>query len=290
MKQHVVTKPKAPFTSQSGKLEVHQVPAWEDNLVWLIRYDDAGHCAAVDGPEPGPILDYCQRHGLTLTTILNTHTHGDHVGINRGLDRLGHLAAMRVVGPAKVSEAVPGITERVSEGDTVVLGDVQGKVMLTEGHINGHISFVFEDLLFCGDTLFGAGCGYLFDGPPEAMYESLSRLGQLPGDTKVCCAHEYTEDNLRFAWSVEPGNTDLAERIDRVWHVREAGESSVPSTIAEEVATNPFLRQHSKPLRERVAAGLGISAQSSDKDIFAATRQLKDKKAYRDGMNPPFPR
>ena len=289
MNQHVVTKPRAPFRSQSGRLEVHQVPAWQDNLVWLIRYNDEGHCAAVDGPEPGPVMDYCRAQGFTLTTILNTHTHGDHIGLNRGLAKLGLLESLRVVGASKVASDVPGLTEPVRDGDTVVLGDVSGRVMLTEGHIDGHLSFVFEDLLFCGDTLFAGGCGYLFDGPASKMSASLERLASLPGETIVCCAHEYTEDNLRFAWSVEPDNQALLERIERVWTLRAAGESSVPSTIQEERETNPFLRHHSATIRKRILSADPEATLESEALIFAATRALKDRKAYREGMTPPFP-
>ena len=289
MHQHVVTKPRAPFRSQSGRLEVHQIPVWQDNLVWLIRYDDEGHCAAVDGPESGPVMEYCRARGLTLTTILNTHTHGDHIGLNHGLEKIGLLESLRVVGSAKVASDVPGLTEPVQDGDTVALGDVSGEVLLTEGHIDGHISFLFEDLLFCGDTLFGAGCGYLFDGPASKMSASLERLARLPGETIVCCAHEYTEDNLRFAWSVEPDNEALLDRIKRVWALRAAGECSVPSTIQEERATNPFLRHHSETILERIRLADPAATLDSEALIFAATRALKDRKTYRDGMTPAFP-
>jgi hydroxyacylglutathione hydrolase len=154
-------------------------------------------------------------------------------------------------------------------------------VMLTEGHIDGHISYVFGDVLFCGDTLFGAGCGYLFDGPPEKMFRSLSRLAELPGETWVCCAHEYTQDNLRFAWSVEPDNQELAARIRKVWAARSRGESSVPSRIEEERATNPFLRPGSPSLQASVRRAWGNREISGWVDWFAATRALKDRKDYR---------
>ena len=157
---HVVTQPTAPFLSREATLEIHQVPSWQDNLIWLAVNTETGAAAAVDGPEVDSVLRYCEEHGLQLTTILNTHTHADHIGINRDLQRRGLLNGMRVVGPAPVAGDVPGITEEVNEGDTVQLGGCSGTVMLTEGHIDGHISYVFEDVLFCGDTLFGGGCGY----------------------------------------------------------------------------------------------------------------------------------
>ncbi|MCA9555184.1 MAG: hydroxyacylglutathione hydrolase [Myxococcales bacterium] len=279
--EHVVTRPTAPFTLRSGLLEVHQVPVWEDNLVWILVDPATKTAAAVDGPEAGPVLAYLEARGLTLTTIFNTHTHADHVGINTDLADRGLLANMRVVGAAKARDAVPGITEAVDEGDTVTFGPVTAKVMLTEGHINGHVSYVFEDVVFCGDTLFAGGCGYLFDGPPAKMHDSLTRLSQLAPETRVCCAHEYTQDNLRFAWSVEPENETLAGRIKDVWARRGKGECVVPSTVADELATNPFLRHHSAPIRGRVAAAYPERDLSSAAEVFAATRQLKNDKVYK---------
>ena len=279
--QHVVTRPTSPFASRSGRLTIHQIPVWQDNLVWLIVDNETRDAAAVDGPEAGPVLDYCAQHGLKLTTILNTHTHMDHVGINNDLQRRGQLESMEVIGSRLAKSDVPGITRPVDDGDTVVFGGIEGRVMLTEGHINGHVSYVFEDVLFCGDTMFAAGCGYLFDGPPAKMYDSLTRLAALPPETRVCCAHEYTQDNLRFAWSIDAANSALAERIRRAWALRADGGCTVPSTIGEERATNPFLRHHDPLLKARVAAAFPNQPLDTAEDIFAATRALKDKKIYR---------
>ena len=140
--------------------------------------------------------------GSILMGILNTHTHGDHIGINHALMRAGRLDAMTVVGARKTADAIPGLTMPVEDGDRIEVLGTPVDVMLTEGHINGHISYLVGGALFCGDTLFGGGCGYLFDGPPSSMHESLQRLAALEPDTLVCCAHEYTEDNMRFAWWV----------------------------------------------------------------------------------------
>lgn len=277
---HVVTKPAAPFEVTGGAFEVHQVPAAQDNLIWLL-VTPGGEAAAVDGPDAAGVLDYCAAHGFRLTTLLNTHTHHDHIGINRDLERRGLLPSMRVVGPKRVASDVPGITEQVDDGDTVNFGGAKADVLLTEGHINGHISFVFDGALFCGDTLFGAGCGYLFDGPPAKMHASLERLGGLPEDTRVCCAHEYTQDNLRFAFSVEPGNGDLRQRIRSTWQLRGRGESSLPSTIGLEKRTNPFLRHASPEIRERVSSAMPERVLSTAEDVFAATRALKDRKDYK---------
>jgi hydroxyacylglutathione hydrolase len=226
-------------------------------------------------------LRYCEEKGLRWTTIFNTHTHGDHIGINRDLERRGVLSSFRVVGSASVGDAIPGLTEPVRDGDKVQLGSLTGRVLLTEGHLNGHISYVFGDVLFCGDTLFGAGCGYLFDGPPATMFRSLLTLAALPGETHVCCAHEYTEDNLRFAWSVEPDNEALAQRIRRVWSLRARGESSIPSSIETERSTNPFMRPGSPTIQASVRAAFGGREVNGLEEWFAATRELKDRKDYR---------
>ena len=271
---HVVTKPSEPFTVLDGALEIHQVPSAHDNLIWVAVCTATREAALVDGPGMKEVRAWAEGRDLKLRTILNTHTHHDHIGVNLVLQREGSLGDWRVVGPRKVASDVPGITEPVGEGDVVRIGEVEGRVMLTEGHLDGHVSYVFGEAVFCGDTLFAGGCGYLFDGPPQTMFRSLMRLAELPGDTKVCCAHEYTQDNLRFAWSIEPDNEALAERIRQVWAIREDGGCAVPSTIEEERATNPFLRPGSEAIRK--AVGEGTMAE-----VFAATRELKNGGAYK---------
>jgi hydroxyacylglutathione hydrolase len=278
---HVVTHPSPPFRTADGRLEVHQVPVWQDNLVWIAVCTATGEAAAVDGPEADAVLAYCAAHELHLTTILNTHTHMDHVGINHQLARQGALSRYRVFGPAKKASEVPGLTDPVDEDAVARVGEVELRVMLTEGHIDGHVSYVTSDVLFSGDTLFAAGCGYLFDGPPAKMFDSLTRLTALDPSTRVCCAHEYTQDNLRFAWSVEPDNEALAERIRRVFALRAEGKCSLPSTIGEERATNPFVRHASPTLRAKVAEAFPERPLDTPEAIFAATRALKDRKDYR---------
>lgn len=279
--QHVVTSPTAPFRSADGRLEVHQVPAWQDNLVWIAVCTKTGEAAAVDGPDAEAVLAYCDAHDLRLTTILNTHTHMDHVGINHDLARRGKLEGLRVFGPRRKASDVPGLTDPVDDGDLARLGEVELAVLLTEGHIDGHVSYVTSDVLFCGDTLFAAGCGYLFDGPPAKMHASLTRLMALDGATRVCCAHEYTQDNLRFAFSVEPTNEALRERIRRVWALRSKGGCAVPSTIGEERATNPFVRHGSPAIRAALAKAMPDRTLETADDVFAATRALKDRKDYK---------
>ncbi|MEE2787010.1 MAG: hydroxyacylglutathione hydrolase [Myxococcota bacterium] len=278
--KHVVTQPNRPRLVANGRLEIHQIPVWQDNLVWLAVCTETGEAAVIDGPDAEPILAYCKAHGINWTTILNTHVHHDHIGVNRTLEAMGRLSQFRVVGAAATMDAIPGITDVVRDGDAVRIGDVDGSVWLTEGHIDGHISYIFGDALFCGDTLFAGGCGYLFDGPAEKMHASLTRLASLPGDTLVFCAHEYTQDNLKFAWSVEPGNRTLLHRIRSVWAERSAGRCVVPSTIDVERSTNPFLRVKSPEIVR--AVGGSIDELTNDgAEVFARLRALKDSKAYR---------
>jgi len=268
---------------------VHQIPSWEDNLIWLLEAPDRGLAAAIDGPEASSVLKYCKAQHLVLDSILNTHHHGDHIGINKALEDQGLLMDMRVVGCRTRAADIPGLTVGVDDGDVISVGEADALVLRTEGHVDGHISFVFDGAVFCGDTMFGGGCGYLFDGPPAKMLESLQRLARLPDETRVCCAHEYTEDNLRFAWMLEPENEALAERIRRVWSMRARGESSVPSTIAEERATNPFLRVESAELQASLAQLMPGTPLDNPVEIFAATRSLKDSRVHRERSDDVLP-
>jgi len=277
---HIVRTPTPPFWSHCGNLRIHQIPAAIDNLIWLIEYAP-GRVAAVDGPSAVETLEYCEQHSLILDTIINTHTHGDHIGINRDLHKRGLLQNMRVLGASQRAHEIPGLTEKISDGDIVELGSVTGFAMQTDGHINGHISYVFSDLLFCGDTLFTGGCGYLFDGPPEAMYQSLQRLKALPLHTKICCAHEYTQDNLLFALSIEPNNTALQERAQECREIRQLGGCLVPSEKALEISTNPFLRWNSQEIINNLLQFFPALNPNSPAEVFAYTRKQKDSKAYR---------
>lgn len=291
MSTHAVTRIDGHLEVCAGALHVHLVPMASDNLSWVLVCPATGACALIDGPEAGPALELIAARGWSLQAVLNTHTHGDHIGLNLDLARRGLLSGLRVFGRERGPGSVPGLTHPVGQGDRVqmggvdvhgvTLGRVNGDVWLTEGHLDGHVSFLFGDALFCGDTLFAGGCGRIFDGPPRKMFDSLQRFAALPGGTRVFCAHEYTQDNLRFAWSVEPDNEALAGRIHKVWARRARGESAVPSTIEGERATNPFMRAHSATLRHHVAEQTGVAVDAPDADIFAAARALKDRGAYR---------
>lgn len=274
-KNHVVQVKPEPFVAADGRLEVHCLPAAQDNLIWLARCLGSGVVAVIDGPNAQPVLALCQEQGWQVDLLLNTHHHHDHIGLNRDLKKA--FPDLQVVGAAQKAEAIPEISRKVQDGDTVMLGDVEGQVMLTEGHVDGHLSFLFDDLLFCGDTLFGGGCGYLFDGPPTKMHHSLQRLAALDENTKVCCAHEYTQDNLHFAQSVDGDNAALKARIADVLQKRGRGECTLPSSIGLEKATNPFIRTDEPGLRAAAQA----SAEEDAAQVFARLRALKDSKAYR---------
>lgn len=278
---HVVSTPHAPFSSASGSFEVHQIPAATDNLVWLLVCKQTRTCAVVDGPDAGGALQYASEHGLTLNMVLNTHTHGDHIGVNLDLQRRGLLANMPVIGAAAAREQVPGITQAVGHGDQVQVGALTGRVLAVDGHMQGHIAFLFEDVLFCGDALFTGGCGRVFTGDFVTMQASLARMAALPPETRVCCAHEYTEDNLAFARSLEPDNAALARRIQQVRAVRAQGGCVVPSLLGEELATNPMLRWDAPELLAQLQKQSPDSALDSAAAIFTATRKLKDSGRYK---------
>jgi len=261
-----------------------------DNLGWLLVAGD--EAAAIDGPEAAPVLRKCRELGVRLTTILNTHTHPDHIGINRDLLRhtpeliaLGAPApdgALTVIGAAKVAPQIPGLTHPVRGGDRLTFAGQDGLVLETEGHLEGHVSFAFEDLAFTGDALFTGGCGYLFSGPPRAMHEGLSRLAALPPETWIFCAHEYTEDNLRFALTLEPDNAALRERMTRTQALRAEGRATIPERLSVELDTNPFLRTHSPELIASLARALPDHPLTTPLEVFTATRHLKDTKRYRE--------
>jgi hydroxyacylglutathione hydrolase len=276
---HVVTVPPDPI--DVGDVQLHIVPAARDNLVWLVVCRRTGEAAVVDGPTADEVLAYADARGIRIGAVWNTHTHGDHIGINRDLLAKGRLPA-RVFGPAPVRDDVPGLTDPIDEGDTVPLGASTAKVWRTDGHLHGHVSFVLPGLVLCGDTMFGGGCGRVLGGTHAQLFASLMRLAELPGDTLVCCAHEYTQDNLRFAWAVEADNAALMDRIRRVWAIRTEGRCAVPSTIEEERATNPFLR----PGSPTILAGVRPEDRVTPVAVFAALRTRKDAGAYRSAPEP----
>jgi hydroxyacylglutathione hydrolase len=251
-------------------VEVHMFPCLKDNYGFLLHVPASGVTAAIDTPEVEPIMRALDEKAWTLTYIMNTHHHGDHAGGNL---RLKELTGCRIIGPRSDAARIPGIDIEVGEGDSFDLGGRDVEVFETPGHTRGHIVYLLRDdrVAFVGDTLFAMGCGRLFEGSPAEMWSSLGKITAWPDDTRIYCAHEYTQANARFALTVEPGNVALVERAAEVDRLRERRRPTVPTTVALEKATNPFLRPASRNLRETIGL-LG----ATDVDVFAKTRALKD--------------
>ena len=253
-----------------ARLDILQIPVLNYNYVYLAHEAEGEATAVVDPAVAGPVLDALARTGWRLTHILNTHHHGDHTGGNMELKA---ATGCTIVGPRADRERIPGIEVAVGEGDRYRLGEAEARVFDVPGHTRGHIAYWFaeSDALFCGDTLFAMGCGRLFEGTPDQMWTSLGKLMRLPGATRVYCAHEYTQSNGRFALSVEPGNAALAARMKAVDAARAQGRPTVPSTMTEELDTNPFLRATCRGLQR------GVGLEGADPvTVFAKTRAMKD--------------
>lgn len=255
-------------------LEIRQFPCLNDNYGYLIRDATSGAVATIDTPDPEAINAQLADAGWQLTHILNTHHHWDHAGGNLALKEQWEC---EIIGPKAEADRIPGIDRAVGEGDIVELGASPARVFDTPGHTSGHIVYHFADAFgengaaFVGDTIFAMGCGRLFEGTPAQMWASLSKLAVLPPETKLYCAHEYTQANAAFALTVDPNNEALQSRAKEVDALRTAGTPTVPTTLAEELATNPFLRAE--------APGLKATLGMPDADavaVFAETRARKD--------------
>jgi hydroxyacylglutathione hydrolase len=255
-------------------LTITPIPAFSDNYIWTLCDRSRGNAAVVVDPGDAlPVESFLKDHNLELAAILITHHHADHTG---GIAALTERRAIPVYGPA--AESIVGVTHALREGDNVELTsicDTPLRVIEVPGHTRGHIAYVGDGIVFCGDTLFAAGCGRLFEGTPAQMHASLAKLAALPSDTRVYCTHEYTLANLRFAMAVEPDNAALQQRVFDDNETRARGKPTVPSTIGRELATNPFLRCERETVIAAAAAHCDIHV-ASGVDTFAAVRAWKD--------------
>nr|WP_047168154.1 hydroxyacylglutathione hydrolase [Sphingomonas sp. Y57] len=222
-------------------LEVVGVPVLADNYVWLMHDKASGETVVVDPAVDAAVLAAAASLGWRISQIWNTHWHDDHVAGNVGIKA---ATGCRIIAPDDPEHPIPGVDRIVGEGDRVGIGTFEGHVLSTPGHTRVHLAYHLPDvaILFTGDTLFALGCGRLFEGTPDQMFANMRRLAALPPETLIYCAHEYTQANARFAVTVEPGNAALMERVREIDTERAAGRPTVPTTIADERDTNPFLR------------------------------------------------
>ncbi len=252
-------------------LEIALIPCLTDNYATLIHAPDSGKTLVVDAPDAAAIKSALAARSWRLTHILVTHHHHDHTG---GVAALKAHFGCHVFGPAIEAERVPGIDRDLSEGAHVDFSGEKIQVLSTPGHTLGHLSYYLPEqkLVFTGDTLFSLGCGRIFEGDAETMWGSLQKLARLPDDTAVCCGHEYTLANGRFALTIEPENEVLRRRMKDVETLRSEGLPTLPTTIGLEKATNPFLRPASRAIRAR----LGLEGMP-DWRVFQRLRELKNK-------------
>lgn len=250
-------------------MQLYPIPALRDNYIWLL-HDAQGQAVIVDPGEAGPVHHEIAQRGLTLTHILLTHHHADHIG---GSAELAQQYGAKIVAP--YDERITHVDQRVSDGDIVNLQqpDCRFNVLAVPGHTLSHVVYFGEGLLFCGDTLFSLGCGRLFEGSPEQMLTSLDRLSVLPAETLVCCGHEYTLDNAAFAQTIEPDNAALSKRHGQAQLLRQKGRATVPVLLGTEKETNPFLRIDSAEMKTW-ADNQGIPDDRVQR--FAALREAKD--------------
>ncbi|NVK23814.1 MAG: hydroxyacylglutathione hydrolase [Gammaproteobacteria bacterium] len=256
----------------SNNYQIFRIAAFSDNYIWALVNDK--YCAIVDPGEAAPVIEFLIHNKLTLTDILITHHHPDHIG---GIDELQQrFAPINIFGPT--SDRFPMVTQPCIEGDVINLSaNIELNVLELHGHTRDHIGYYDVQHAFVGDTLFSAGCGRLFEGTPEQMFESLQKLQRLGDDIKVFCAHEYTQNNIKFALVVDPNNTALLEYQQKVRTLRNKGAASIPTTIGIERQVNPFLRCHDRSIKHNIEQHFNSNGDiKSDTEYFALLRQWKD--------------
>ena len=255
-------------------MKIISVPCLQDNYAYLIICEDTGGCGIVDPSEAEPVLRAVAEHQADLVAIFNTHHHWDHVGGNKAI--LEAFPDLMVYGHASDRGRIPGQNVFLQDQQQISLGMLQGHVTHNPGHTTGAVTYYFDDTAFTGDTLFAAGCGRLFEGTPEDMHRSLNHaIGQHEDETRLFFGHEYTEKNLRFAQTVEPSNSDIAEKLEEVIALRKQGLPTTPTTLAEEWATNPFMRVDSEEIQKTVKLH-DPSNDLSPSSVLRVIRQLKD--------------
>lgn len=260
-------------------LNIIPLPAFTDNYIWLFKQSTSQNVYVVDPGDANVVIDYLSQHQLTLAGILITHHHIDHTGgilaLSNFAKQTGSAEPLPIYGPA--SENINGINQPINNEKSIILKtlNISVNIFTIPGHTLGHIAYLIDDNLFCGDTLFSGGCGRLFEGTPQQMYASLTALSQLPKETKVFCTHEYTLANLKFASQVEPDNRDLQRYIEQVTQLRQNNQPSLPSSIEKEQKINPFLRCD----KDTIQRAISQHFQQIHKDnttTFALLRQWKD--------------
>lgn len=262
-----------------NNLFIYPIPALSDNYIWLLGQQRSRQCIIVDPSAPQPVIDYCTINNWQPSAIWITHHHNDHTG---GMLQLAQKYNIPIYGP---EQSKPTYDVSVNDNEIIELIDIEVRVLAIPGHTKDHIAYYTAGVLCCGDTLFSAGCGRAFECPTNVLYASLLRLKNLPPETLILPAHEYTLDNLKFAATIEPNNTYIQQRIEQVYTMRQQGQASLPSTLAIEAHSNPFLRCDQAPVIEYAEHIAGHKL--SEEQVFTQIRQLKDNwnpKSYGSGV------